>query len=91
MDRTVNTDVHLYGHFVVFLQVRATETFKTPGIRGGPAKAGGGGGGEEGGQCSSARGERRQRLEAAWSVDPALALSEYDSEPDEVQADAEIC
>lgn len=55
---TVNTDVHLYGNFLVFLQVRATETFKTPGVRGVPAKAGGGGGGgEEGGQCSSARGD----------------------------------
>ncbi|XP_075870967.1 DNA endonuclease RBBP8 [Nelusetta ayraudi] len=62
-------------------QVCATETFKTPGVRGVPAKAGGGGGGGGGG--GEEGGERRQRSEAAWSVDPALALSEYDSEPDE--------
>lgn len=81
VDRTVNADVHLYGHFVVFSQVRATETFKTPGVRGGPAKAGGGGGGgEEGGQCSSARGDISfQVVTRRLVVAPTPPLSEFSS------------
>lgn len=48
-----------------FLQVRATETFKTPGVRG-----------EEGGQCSSARGDI-----SGWGpvVAPTPPLSEFSS------------